>query len=279
MIKKKIVLFLFLLILIPISAIFSENETITITTYYPSPYGSYNELKTYGNTTLAITYGNVGIGTASPSEKMVIAGGNLYLSINGTQTNNEGYPQANNTILTQRISTATGGSGSADDYPLIIESHDAIQFKTVPKFVSPYPLTTTRMHITGTGNVGIGTTSPSYTLTVAGTTWSTTGWSSSDIRWKKDIREITNPLEKIMRLRGVEYKWRSDEFKENNFPQDKQIGIIAQEMEKEFPELVTTDNKGYKGIAYDKFVAVLLEAIKEQQEQIQALRKEVLKNK
>ena len=51
-----------------------------------------------------------------------------------------------------------------------------------------------------------------------------------------------------------------------------QMGLIAQEVEKVFPEVVLTDNEGYKSIAYSKMVAVLIEAIKEQQEMIEELK-------
>ena len=97
-----------------------------------------------------------------------------------------------------------------------------------------------------TGNVGIGSTSPGYTLTVGGTAWCTSGaWTGSDIRWKKNIKTLPNPLEKLLKLRGVNFDWRTQEFKDNHFPEGRQIGIIAQEMEQEFPELVTTDKDGY----------------------------------
>jgi len=51
-----------------------QGETFTITTYYPSPYGSYNELTTYSNTYLAMNSGNVGIGTSKPTAKLEVAG-------------------------------------------------------------------------------------------------------------------------------------------------------------------------------------------------------------
>lgn len=53
--------------------------------------------------------------------------------------------------------------------------------------------------------------------------------------------------------------------------QEKQIGLIAQEVEKEFPELVSTDNEGMKSVNYASMVAPLIEAVKEQQEQIENL--------
>ncbi len=103
----------------------------------------------------------------------------------------------------------------------------------------------------------------------------TTGnYTSSDIRWKKNIRTIDNSLNRILNLRGVYYDWRVDEFPDKGFSKEKQIGVIAQEVEKVLPELVNTDNDGYKAVAYDKLTAVLIEAVKEQQKQIELLKNE-----
>jgi len=85
----------------------------------------------------------------------------------------------------------------------------------------------------------------------------------SDLRLKKNVEGLTNVLEKIESLRGIRFEWRKEEFPKMALSEGKQIGIIAQEAEKEFPELVATDSDGYKGFAYDKFMAVLLAAIKE----------------
>ena len=82
-------------------------------------------------------------------------------------------------------------------------------------------------------------------------------------------------LERIKKIEGVTYEWKAEEFPEKNFEKGKQIGIIAQKVEKSFPELVRTDNEGYKSLVYDRFTAVLLEAIKEQQKEIEALKKEI----
>ncbi len=59
------------------------QENITITTYYPSPYGSYNQLTTYNTTYLAVTSGNVGIGAASAAYKLEIAGGDVNTTAGG----------------------------------------------------------------------------------------------------------------------------------------------------------------------------------------------------
>src|SRR5690606_21200128 len=76
---------------------------------------------------------------------------------------------------------------------------------------------------------------------------------------------IESALSKVQQLRGVTYSWRTEEFPENNFSKGTQIGLIAQEVETVFPELVITDESGYKAVEYANLVAVLIEAIKEQQ--------------
>ena len=87
--------------------------------------------------------------------------------------------------------------------------------------------------------------------------------SCSDIRLKKDIKPLKSALSTVGRLQGKSYRW-----KDNNEPD---IGLIAQELEKVIPELVKTDNKGYKSIVYQKLTAVLIEAVKEQQQEINNL--------
>jgi hypothetical protein len=124
----------------------------------------------------------------------------------------------------------------------------------------------------GTGKVGIGTASPGYTLTVNGNAWFTSSaWSGSDRRWKKDISPLEGSLNKIMNLQGVRYNWKTGEFPELKFSTATQIGLIAQDTEEIVPEVVTTDSNGYKGISYEKLVPVLIEAVKEQQKKITEL--------
>jgi hypothetical protein len=84
----------------------------------------------------------------------------------------------------------------------------------------------------------------------------------SDESLKDNIETISNALDKVIQLRGVEFD-RND--KEGN---PHEIGVIAQEIEKVVPEVVITDNSGVKSVAYGNLVGLLVEAIKEQQEQI-----------
>ena len=87
--------------------------------------------------------------------------------------------------------------------------------------------------------------------------------SCSDLRLKKDIKPLKSALSTLGKLQGKSYRW-----KDNNEPD---IGLIAQELEKVIPELVKTDNQGYKSIVYQKLTAVLIEAVKEQQQEINNL--------
>jgi hypothetical protein len=120
--------------------------------------------------------------------------------------------------------------------------------------------------------VGIGTTSPGSTLTVNGTAWCTSGaWTGSDVRWKKNISPFDNILSNLLELIPVNYDLKTEEFPEMGFEKGKQIGLIAQDVEKIFPELVRTDDSGYKAVSYEKLSVILLEGMKEQQKQIDRL--------
>lgn len=94
--------------------------------------------------------------------------------------------------------------------------------------------------------------------------------TASDERLKKNIKPLDAALKHIMSLQGVSYEWK-EEFIKGKSIGNKQIGLIAQEVEKVMPELVHTDSNGYKSVAYDKIAPVLVEAFKEQQRLIKDL--------
>jgi hypothetical protein len=86
---------------------------------------------------------------------------------------------------------------------------------------------------------------------------------ASDFRFKKNIQPLENTLSKVQKIVGVSYDLRKDEFPEKNFSDKPQIGFIAQDIEKIFPEMVFTDEKGYKSVDYARLTPVLVEALKE----------------
>ncbi len=102
-------------------------------------------------------------------------------------------------------------------------------------------------------------------LTVNATTY------TSDVRFKKNILPLQNSLANILKINGVSYDWRKDDFKDRNFMDKKQIGLIAQEIEKIFPGMVETDINDYKSINYIQFIPVLVEALKELTHKVQCL--------
>ncbi len=99
--------------------------------------------------------------------------------------------------------------------------------------------------------------------------------AASDISLKKDIQPLEGALEKVASLKGVSYNWRTEEYPKKGFSRDRQIGLIAQDVEKVLPELVRTDKDGKKSLAYDKLTSVLVEAIKAQQGEIKTQQKEI----
>jgi len=113
--------------------------------------------------------------------------------------------------------------------------------------------------------VGIGDTSPDCKLDVSGDICTNDVILTSDKRFKKNIKSIHKPIEKLMRLKGVSYQMRTQAFKGRNFLGGKKLGLIAQEVEVVFPELVKTFDDGYKGINYNGLIPVLVESIKSQQ--------------
>lgn len=102
-------------------------------------------------------------------------------------------------------------------------------------------------------------------LSVTGTVTASNVKYKSDLKYKTNIHYIDGALSAVNKIEGVYYNWKADEFPDDNFSEERQIGFIAQDVEKYFPELVRTDNEGYKALDYSKMTAVLLQAVKEQQ--------------
>ena len=100
-------------------------------------------------------------------------------------------------------------------------------------------------------------------------------YSSSDKRWKENIQPIENALDKVSQISGVEFDWKKltkEEKKTQHGNEGHDIGVIAQEIEKVLPEIVTTRENGYKGVRYEKIVPLLIESIKELKAGIEELK-------
>lgn len=213
------------------------------------------------NLTVLGVNGNVGIGTANPLQKLWVENGDIWVSGNRkigftTDFSPDGTPNV-----------AFGATGN-DAY---IANWSSSSYNT-------------NLYVQGSsGNVGIGTTSPTARLHVNGSVILSQGYStSSDRRLKRDIRPLGDALALVQKLEGVRYNWRA--------PQDRavgrdlvlpvsqpQIGFIAQDLEKVLPEAVVAPSG--EGSVYSvkeaALIPVLVKAIKQQQRQIDALKAEV----
>ena len=119
------------------------------------------------------------------------------------------------------------------------------------------------MHIGSNGRVGIATGSPSEQLHVAGNILASGSITpNSDIAFKKDIEPLTNVLNKITQLFGVNFR-----YKDNN---EKSMGLLAQDVEKVFPELIRGE-EGEKSLNYMGLTGAIVEAIKELSDKVAAL--------
>lgn len=125
------------------------------------------------------------------------------------------------------------------------------------------------------GNIGIQERNPSEALHVNGNILSNgVITQSSDIHLKKSIEPLSNALSKILSLNGISFFWK-DKLKDA----DKQIGLLAQDVEKVFPELVQSNADGYKSVNYSGVIAPLIEAIKSLNNKINTLESELINEK
>jgi trimeric autotransporter adhesin len=118
------------------------------------------------------------------------------------------------------------------------------------------------------GNIGIGATTPSQKLEVSGNVLATSYMTSSDRSLKENITLLPDALAKVLSLRGYSFNWKNDGRED--------IGIIAQEVETVYPEIVHTDpNTGTKSVEYANLIAPMIEAMREQQNMIDTQQREI----
>jgi hypothetical protein len=123
-----------------------------------------------------------------------------------------------------------------------------------------------------TGALGVGTSTPT-TVGLIRATNDVIAYYSSDINLKTNVNKITGSLEILKQINGYTFDWIPVEGIHENEGRD--IGVIAQEIEKVLPEIVTTRDNGYKAVKYEKIVALLIESNKELLKRIEVLESKI----
>ncbi len=206
--------------------------------------GNGDNLSARKNAMIVLKNGDVGIGIGSsvlPEDRLHVAGGNMLLD-----------NSSNTTFQLQ--------AGGVEKGFLQLSGNNIR--------VGAYSTNSTGVFIVRLNGGDRFTVFPSGNATLDGTLT-----QSSDARFKKDIQPLSNSLNNIMRLQGYRYRWNAELNKDTAM----QIGLIAQNVESVLPELVITAENGMKSVAYQNLVPVLIEAIKDQQQQIEELKKRLTK--
>jgi hypothetical protein len=123
--------------------------------------------------------------------------------------------------------------------------------------------------------IGNGAYNSTYMLYVQGNVSADNYYYNSDKRYKTSFEDIQNVIPLIRNIHPTYFIWNADNYPDMNFEKGRQIGFIAQDIEPLFPEMVKTNDNGFKSVDYGKMTVVLLQAVKEQQIQIEGQQKEI----
>jgi hypothetical protein len=210
--------------------------------------------------------GNVGIGTASPSNKMdvVTSGATTALAIKAD---------------TDRIAQLVFTHGGTDKWFLSSRGTADAPNNRFSVFFNTGSGFSERMTIDSSGNVGINTTAPDQKFSVNGDASKVGGgsWQSfSDERLKNIKGNFNRGLKDLMQLRPLRYEYKPDNVLGLK-SYGEHIGFSAQSLQAVIPEAVTANGQGYLMVNNDPILWTMLNAIKEQQKEIAALKSEVRK--
>jgi hypothetical protein len=222
--------------------------------------------------------GNVGVGTASPGASLdVVRTGSdnstNYATLQVRTTGSTGFGPAlilNGASITNGHNWQIISSGGSDGLGLATGKLGF--FDSTAGAV--------RMIIDTSGQVGIGTATPTLALSVSGDANKSVGGGSwqffSDERLKNIKGRFTSGLKAVMQLQPLRYHYKSDNALGLQ-SSIEQIGFGAQALQKVIPEAVTTSSTGYLQVNNDPIIWTMLNAIKEQQKEIETLKGEIQK--
>jgi hypothetical protein len=237
--------------------------------------------------------GNVGIGTSSPDQQLTVNGtvdlwnDNRTLFYVDSGVTFKGYvgPGLNSDLTLVSKRNGDWLRLGANNAPIAFWANGNADVDNSPQMV-----------ITSAGRVGIGIGTPLHPLDVVGSvhasfviatdevsagTYVTAGADviadgcvqasgttlggtcKSDVRLKKNIQPFSGALDKVVQLQPVSYNWRAEEYPQYHFGSSKAFGLIAQEVEKVFPDMVSVDKDGFKRVNYSQLPYLMLQAIRE----------------
>jgi hypothetical protein len=180
--------------------------------------------------------------------------------------------------FTRTATTLTVGSGDTDGYLHVYSdatfenniklTRGSIFFSTDAAY---YLQLTTGNFKLGTGGLIVDGTIQSNNGDIKANNGDVIAYASSDLRLKNNIEKITNALDKVHSLDGITYNW--NELAVDKDLEQREAGLIAQQVAEVLPEISTTRTDGYLAIKYDRVVPLLVEAIKELSNEIKELKK------
>jgi len=215
--------------------------------------GASNTLSNIGNSSLTNSSVTVTAGTGMSGGGSVALGSSITLTNAGVTSN----------VAGTGVSVSSGTGASTISIGQAVATNSSVTFGGLTVNGST-TLNSTTTAVTGALIVGGATTSTTVGLIRASN--DIIAYASSDERLKENVETIKGSLDKVMSIGGYEFDWVPMEGIHENEGHD--IGVIAQEIQKVLPEIVTTRENGYLAVKYEKIVALLIEAIKEQQKQI-----------
>ena len=186
-----------------------------------------------------------------------------YISTNRTSVSAEFGTQGNGDIVVFRESGSSVGSiGTFNDYMTVGSGDTGLLMYNGGDTIRPHNMSTNTARDNA---IDLGSTSDRFKdAHFSGTVNAANFNTTSDATLKTNVETLTGSLDAVKALRGVSFDWL-----ENG---NSEVGVIAQEVEAVLPDVVSTNDQGIKSVKYGNMVALLIEAMKEQQAQIDELK-------
>jgi hypothetical protein len=237
------------------------GQDTLITQASASTWGAFQSASSYSSSFYTT------INTVSSSLTTVSASANGAFA--SASTYSSSFYTTINTVsssLTTTSASAAGAFASASSYSSSLSSSISASTAIATGYSASAAITYAKLAVanTFTQNQII-----SGSLTVTG---DVVAYASSDERLKDNIQLISNPIEKVQQLRGVEFDWND---KASIKKGQHDYGVIAQDVQKVFPELISQRYDGYMGVDYDKMIGLLIEVVKEQEKRIKELENKI----